>query len=1284
MPLADATTKQRRRTRKSISRSYTRPRRKTVRKKLVDAAVETVTADPRLSLPRAQQEGLADTKTRKRRTKRRKRIAREAKRVSRQFGPTSGPDITPRAARAMGDELRAQRAQRRAERRRDLTPEERAELPGAALRGDAFHDYQLRVAEAEATNQAGLGGALEGIANVMTLGIPSAFRAAAEDPSALSIGGAAASIFPFGVAARGARLGTIAARAAAQGEDVGEVVGAAARQTGRGTRFVRLNDSTIQFYSSPSRITRAGQRMLDTASEYLAAKGRGGPLSATRRVPKQAAKRIRKEQSRAGARQSANIELIKKTGGGSKRLGRDVERPERTGFFYEAQMPADLRGGKGLRMIRDDLNGELKSLTPEQIARDPQRPVRLQNEIKKLDKAISSSKKYDERALDAGRALMDDRLDILVRAGRLDSSGAQARTTLLTRRLEGAEDVPGSSGDVLRYPEFPLDEQFRPTVEMVESLQDDLARAESKLDELTASVGPREGRIADLSRQYEDALAAGDSKRMSQIQRRLRSERNRGPTVDPVNRAVQLERIDEQRRAITGLRTQIAEAESYLPVPARFPNRGEIYIGHREGAVRGGRRMGPGGVSTTGTVGKTRAPQGTGQQNTLGLYSQGRLRTDPDVIVEDWQAAQSYEFNNIAKDELARMGEPIDPTVGVKEGYILVNPQGHKIPRSWRKQDNLEGEGFTDKELVSDLDEYINNYLVQDPVRIRSALDEMANGNPLYKEVRQVREGVASQFFKHLIDPKIVKTHPFLSAPSKVGKTMDAANDILYMSLIYSNPGYIPANIVGNLAFNALHQGAFTPINLARAGQLLARGPKDLRRMVLTETGQGATPALASSILKKPARIVGRIPDDGPRVAAFLHEAAKAGVISKVKPVLTTKDYQKLRGLFGAKNRPLLNDISDRAVEAMVNFERLSPAERAVAKRFLFVWPWIRGATAYPFRFAADYPLRAGALGAGAYAATQNDELTDRLMDNMPPWLRGAVRVGEETINGETFPTILNTGPISPISTAYETVSSALGRPGFQSAGEFLNPGLVSAIQVAMGKSPWWSQIEDPRMLGPLNLSAAQQGIGRLVPQAGLAGDLISPPDDPGMYPGDVSRLGRLARASRVVPYPIDVGEARESARLHGTAPSYPRDPARAARGAGQGVRRDRQELAGASPARAKLNATISDLDTIGDLTPEERTIAKRAISVKYQFEEALDEASGRNGKMNRKKAAEIGLGFIEQYAPEWSDMAREGFAQLETDDQYYAFYQEVREALREKFPWSDVEGWLKEQRGDS
>lgn len=1161
-------------------------------------------ADQRLTLPRAQQEGLAGTRSRRNQSRRERReqqrlervakrlaaqVARqtaeprrssrrgadEAASIARQMGPMSGPDIVPRAARALGQEARAQRAQARAETRPDLSSAERAALPGSSLRGDAFRDYQMRAAEAEATNQAGLGGALEGLANIFTLGIPSAFRSAIEDPSLASIGGAAASVFPFGFAARGARLGTIAARAAAQGEDVGEIVGAAARQTGRGTRFVRLNDSSIQFYSSPSRITRTGQQLLDAASEYLAARGRGGPLSATSRVPKQAGKRIQKEQVRRVAKRKGEIDLIRKIGGGSTRAGRPLERPERTGFFYEAQMPDSLRGGEGLRLIRDDLQDELAKLTPEEIARNPQRPVNLRNEITKLEKAVASSRKYDERALDAARVLMNDRLDILVRAGRISPETAAERTTLLSRRLLGEGD------------------------DFVEG----------------------QGRLFGRA------------------------------------------------------------------------NEGEIYVGHREGPVRGGRRMGPGGMSTTGTIGKTRAPQGVGQQNTLSLYSQGRLRTDPDVIVEDWQAAQAYEFNNLAKDELARMGEPIDPLVGLKEGYILVNPQGHMIPRTLRRQDNLEGEGFTDTDMVSDLAQYIDNYLpvkrntlsggrveiVPDVAAVRAQLTEMAAGNPLYQNVRQVRADVAERFFNNLIDPRIVKTHPFLKVPSRAGKTLDAANDILYLSLIYSNPGYVPANLAGNLAFNLLHEGIFAPVNLTRAGQLLAHGPKDLRTRILAEVGHGPTTSIASSFLKKPAMAVGRLADDGPRVAAFLHEAAKAKVISKAKPKLSQADYDKLRGLFNEQNRPLLNDISQRAEEAMVRFDRLSPFERSIAKRFLFVWPWIRGATAYPFRYAADYPLRAGALGAGSYAASQSDEVQDRLMEGMPPWLRGAVQVGEQTINGQTFPTVLNTGPISPVSTAYETISSALGRPGFETVGEFLNPGLMAALDVAQKKSPWGREIEGgAEAYG----QAAAQALERLAPQFGLARDLISPPEEGGLYPGDVTRLGRLARASRVVPYPIDPREARELAQTYGTVPDYPRDPARAARGRGQGVRRDR--LTGeASERRVELsgyrtmplrNADEKIDEVFASLPEASRDRAKESLRVKYRIDAAIDESvAGKNGRYDYEKATALMVDLIGEYRPDIAHYAEDAFDRISDVDQAKAFWDKGLELIREYYPWNEV-----------
>jgi hypothetical protein len=70
-----------------------------------------------------------------------------------------------------------------------------------------------------------------------------------------------------------------------------------------------------------------------------------------------------------------------------------------------------------------------------------------------------------------------------------------------------------------------------------------------------------------------------------------------------------------------------------------------------------------------------------------------------------------------------------------------------------------------------------------------------------------------------------------------------------------------------------------------------------------------------------------------------IHEAARAGVIPKTRPWLTKNDYAALSmWLEDPASRPALNDARDRAIQAMVDFNRLGPIERAVAKKILFVW----------------------------------------------------------------------------------------------------------------------------------------------------------------------------------------------------------------------------------------------------------------------------------------------------------------------------------------------------------
>ena len=1022
MPLADANRTQLRNTRRSVSRSVTRRRTRTrqqVRSRLVEAAVETVRADPRLSLPREQQEGASQTRTRRRQSRRRERIAREAQRVSRQFGPTSGPEITPRAARAMGDELRAQRASRRAEARRDLSAEERAELPGSVFRTDSYDDYQLRVAEAEATNQAGLGGALEGIANVLTLGTPSAIRAAVEDPSLYNISMAGLALTPGKVLGAPVRVATIPLRRA---------IGPAARLAGlRSMTYRGLEEG---FRSSPSIITATGQRMLDKFSEGLGrsadrlrapsssrvaqAAGRAiTPLSTRARVPSRAGTLQSVEAGRRRAERAVELRTIAKAGRG-----------ERTAHFWWAQLPAAQRNAQGLQLVRNRIAAEQSRYASGQVTRQ-----------------------------------LEQRLDEINDA--LKSPGAD-RWVLMRER----ESVRALLADIPR---------------VIADQGDEL----KKLDKLIA----KPPKLNDNIIMALDVLAQ-DRRNILTAAGKLTDDRANA-RAGIVSRWLGLEETGE-----------------------------EIYLGHRMGEVRGARAsLLPGGVGT----GKTRLPQGAATQNKLQLVAKGRARTDLETAIDDWQAAQVYEFQNAVKDDLARMGEEVNPFAGIPDGYYVINPQGNLIPRSLRQGADIE------LDEIEDMREYVSNTVAKSGTADAQKMLAQAEQYGTLSALRQVPADVVNRYFSHMIDPKILVMHPTLKAPSTFGKGVDAVNDLVYLSLIYSNPGYIPSNLVGNLVFAGLDQGAFLIPNLYKAGQILAHASPSLRKKILNEIGPGPTIAVtsgaatrASRAISAPARVASRIADVGPRVSAWVHAAGKVGVLNPYKPALTKADFQKLEGLFGKSNRRLLNDIKENAEEAMVRFDNLSPLERSVAKRVLFVWPWIRGATRYPFVFAKDHPLRSAAIAYGAYE--YQDEIRARMLNNdeMPPWLQNTIKTGKKVVDGKTYPMGLPTNAISPISTAYGTISSAIGRPGANTLVEFLNPALRSAYQIASRETPYGQEADSYR-------DAAAQAGERIAPQFGLTQDLINPPDDTGMYPGDSTRLGRLARASRVVPYPINTTEAKKS-----------------------------------------------------------------------------------------------------------------------------------------------------------
>jgi hypothetical protein len=550
------------------------------------------------------------------------------------------------------------------------------------------------------------------------------------------------------------------------------------------------------------------------------------------------------------------------------------------------------------------------------------------------------------------------------------------------------------------------------------------------------------------------------------------------------------------------------------------PSGEEIYVGHRLPKAESGR----GNFMPTGGTGKVRTPQGVATENRLVLAKTGRVLPSLHASARDWQAARQFEQSNVDRELLAKMGTPF--AGHVPTGHVLVNPRGRTIPAHWRSDELAQFSADTaDQALTREqAKEILGGFIAETPADFEKMKTDAVAQGVKWDELRTVS--------KRLVDRYYSQFRP-AAGRGAMAKGYDTAVDAVATSIIFGRIGYIPKNFVQNLVMAVPHQGALLLTNAARAGQVLA--DPELRHLLQAEIGHtGATGALAREgfHMGKIAGGVSKIADDPIRVSAFLHEAAAEGVISRVNPLLGERDRSRLLHLLkDESNRPLLNDIRSRAVEAMADFSRMTPDQARIARRFLIIPGWLMAGTRYPFHFAVNHPARSALL---AYIAMGEPGAPDNLHFNqpvssymtkgVPAWLDG-IKIGNK---------VLRTGSISPVNTPWdlgkEVVQTFRGKTSpyshVQTTFDSANPLLGSGVRFAQGEG--------------FKRSAAP-----LAPNLKLALDLIHPHASPS-YPGDATRLGRLAREVGVIPIPenesgasgsssggfVPIGEVRASSLL--------------------------------------------------------------------------------------------------------------------------------------------------------
>jgi len=278
--------------------------------------------------------------------------------------------------------------------------------------------------------------------------------------------------------------------------------------------------------------------------------------------------------------------------------------------------------------------------------------------------------------------------------------------------------------------------------------------------------------------------------------------------------------------------------------------------------------------------------------------------------------------------------------------------------------------------------------------------------------------------------------------PPGVLTGVDAVNNFQKLALIYLKGAYAAPQVLSNVFANLTQQGVFAPANLTRSFRLNAKLGERWGVVVddLMDTGYLGVLASEGGPLQRAtsatAGFLGKGVDRPFRRASFLHEARRAGYRS---------DSDVVRLLSDADLADDLADVVTRAKQEIFDFSELSPRERAIVTRIVFVYPWLKAATKYTGRFVRDKPVQTAAL---AQLARQGQQATEEEFGQLPSWLEGAIAAGGGRVVNPASAGIFST----PAEIGEALANLGSGEDPFATVSRFYTPALGTLARLTTGR----------------------------------------------------------------------------------------------------------------------------------------------------------------------------------------------------------------------------------------
>lgn len=259
----------------------------------------------------------------------------------------------------------------------------------------------------------------------------------------------------------------------------------------------------------------------------------------------------------------------------------------------------------------------------------------------------------------------------------------------------------------------------------------------------------------------------------------------------------------------------------------------------------------------------------------------------------------------------------------------------------------------------------------------------------------------------------------------KTLKGVDILNEVQKDMILYLKPAYAVPNMLGNVALALVQQGFLMPLNLGKTLQVMFKGKgldAETVETIKAVMGGGLSESLRTPTSKRtPHGLVmrtsnavaggyGKFIDDPFRFSSFLHEARAQGYTTAAEIKKLTSDPAL---------EDTLREVSIRANDALINYERLGPGEQAILRRLVFFYPWVKGSTRYGYQLSINHPVTVGILG---QAGERGEKISEERLGQLPVYLEGVIPYGEDKVINPQSASILGE-PASLVKNVINTIS---------------------------------------------------------------------------------------------------------------------------------------------------------------------------------------------------------------------------------------------------------------------